>query len=193
MLVDFNISLQIQVLPLSNYHLLITILFYKQSKEKLKLQLVRAFVFIWVLTSGSPWEKRGREITKELAIKRDCHDKSDTVGRCFQKGQEWGWGSHSFSTAETMQNEVINLGQIASFTVSCWMCKQNLSCSLSVLEFDRIRRRSWALHNLFRFCQIGIKWTFQGRPEAYWTKCHLLIWPEEMHRERGSGSVILPC
>jgi len=53
---NFNISLQIKVLPLSNYHLLITILFYKQSKEKLKLQLVRAFVFIWGLTSGSPRE-----------------------------------------------------------------------------------------------------------------------------------------
>lgn len=46
MLMNFDISLQIKVLPLSNYHLLIMILFYKQPKEKLKLQLVRAFVFI---------------------------------------------------------------------------------------------------------------------------------------------------
>lgn len=46
------------------------ILFYKQPKEKLELQLVRAFIFIWVVTSGSAQENVvAEELPRSLQLR----------------------------------------------------------------------------------------------------------------------------
>lgn len=69
------------------------------------------------------------------------------------------------------------------------MCKQNLSCSLSVHVFDRIKRRNSTLHNLLTFLlsNNNVRAT-SGNTRGWLNKISCpLLWPEKTCRK---GAVI---
>ena len=75
------------------------------------------------------------------------------------------------------------------------MCKQNLSYSLSVHEFGRIKRRNSTVHNLLTFLlsNNNVR-AISGKTRGWLNKIScFLLWQLKTWRERGNDRVAFPC